>query len=666
MPKPLKPKAFDLKLTDVERDQLTDDLCREIDNAFSARALVIADGGLIDLADWFYEQGRSDPADRPFPGAADLTSYFITENVDALRARLMKAVFGVRPFCFVEGWGPDAAKAPFVEEFHDWQVRKSELPLELARTIHGALIEDAYVLEVSEKIETRRITETIDAALEVNDAGGAMFADGKPVFKRDADGELVPAKEGEPAATVERVYTKTKRLGPQYDAISMKDFVFLPGHAKGRKNVWGYAYRCFQRVPELQEKADDGIYDKDAVKLLGDSSDRSEAALPVTVSDAGRQEGPSVEKELFQVSLKRDLDGDGREEWYLATVSLKFRTMLRLKLDTFVQKVGRPRCVPFVLFPRRNSVYGYSYAYDKLLTLAEEHTALRNMKADRSALATNSPIQQVQGGLWDPDAQPIGIGRIITVRDQNELIPMTFPDVPNSVVEQEHSLHNAKERVGGLSDASVIGVTSAERRTATEQRIVASGSGVRVDEVIGHVHAAIADVMLLTHAIWQETLKADPKGIDAPQSVAQSLASRGAELTDGKFTAAQLSGDFQFEPYGSDETADPQKQRDDFNGGLQALAGLAKVFPGLLPVLQSPVAAKAILEQWLRKYNVKDRQPFLGAMNQAPPMPPSVGPGMSPGPAGPPAGAPGEASGMPPELMALLSQMGGPAAPGIQ
>ena len=173
--RPSKPKAFDLTLSTAERETLAADLAREIEDALNSRSAVIADGGLIDLYDWFYEQGRSNPEDRPFPGAADLTSYFITENVDALRSRLMKAIFGVRPFCFVEGWGRDAERAPFVEEFHDWQSRKSGLKEALARTVHGALIEDGYILEVSEKIETRRIVETIEAKLD-------LTPDGQPIF----------------------------------------------------------------------------------------------------------------------------------------------------------------------------------------------------------------------------------------------------------------------------------------------------------------------------------------------------------------------------------------------------------------------------------------------------------------------------------------------------
>ncbi len=661
-PKKLSP--FDVDMTASERTQLGGDLTRDIEDAFNARSTVIGDGGLIDLADWFYEQGRSAPEDRPFPGAADLTSYFITENVDAFRARLMKAVFGVRPFCFVEGWGQDAKKAPFVEEFHDWQARKGDLKSELAKTIHGALIEDGYILEVSERVETRKITETLDVALELHpETNGPIFeADAKgtprPKLKLDPTGEPVIAQPGEPAASVQRTHTKTKRLGPQYDPISMKDFVFLPGHAKTQRQVWGYAYRFWARVPELQEKAEDGIYDADAVTKMGDSSDRETSTAPAPVDGIASQYGPAVEKELFQVSLKRDLDGDGREEWYVATISLKNRELLRLKLDTFAQKVGRPRCVPFVFFPRRDSVYGYSYAFTKLLTLAEEHTAVRNMKADRSALATNKPIMQMQGGLWDPDAQPIGVGRIITVRDQHELMEMQVTDVPASIVQTEQALHMAKERVGGLSD-SAVGVLSGERRTLGENKLVAGGSAVRVDEVLGYLHAAIADVMLLSNAIWVETLKAEGKGIDAPSRVLDSLKTRGSELQDGKFTADQLSGEFQFEPYGSDDTADPQMRRQNFDGFCIAITKLAGQLPGVQTMLQNPEVNKAIVEQLLRSYDVRDRQPFIGAIN-APPPPPS-GPGgpapMGGAPGAPPAGAP---AGLPPELASLIAAAGAP------
>lgn len=665
MAKSKKPSPFDVKMTQSEREQFAADLCIDVQGALDARAAMIADGGLIDLYDWYYEQGRSAPKDRPFPGAADLTSYFITENVSALRARLMKAVFGVKPFCFVEGWGPDAAKAPFVETFHDWQVRKSGLKLELYKTILGALIEDAYVLEVSEKIETRRITETIDAALDVS-TGGPVFEAGQPKIQLDEYGDPVPAKDGEAAAKVQRTRTQTKRLGPQYDPISMKDFVFLPGHVKSEKLTWGHAYRIWARLPDLDEQVKDGIYDADAVKTIGTQSDREMTAPPTNTSEIAPQYHDAREKELFQVSLKRDLDGDGREEWYVATISLLHRQVLRLKLDTFAMRVGKSRCVPFILYPRRDSVYGYSYA-GMLETLAEEHTSLRNMKADRQNLATNAPMTRLRNALWDPDTQPIGVGRVIDVNEHNEIKQMVIPDVPNSVVQSEQFLHQSKERVGGLSD-NFVGLLSSQDRTLGENRLAAGGSAVRVDEVVGHLHAAIATVMELSHAIWQDALEADPRGIAAPAGIADALKAQGMELQNGRFTAAQLKGDFAFEPYGSDATANPDRRKSDFNSGIEALANLAKVVPGLQVIFQNRDAAKAILEEWLRVYDVRDRQPFMGAFMAPPPppttgaptqigQPPAAGPPGAPPPGPPSAAGPDGANPMQ-AIMALMAHHG--------
>ncbi len=672
MPRPPKPKPFDIRFTDAQRTKLASELCQDIQHAFDARESVIGDGGLIDLADFFYEQGRSDPKDRPFVGAADLTSYFIYEKVSAFRARLMKAVFGVRPFCFVEGWGEDAKKAPYVEEFHDWQVRKGDLPLELYKTILGALLEDCYILEVSERIETRRIVEEIQVALQLHpETQGPILEDGQPKLQTDASGDFVPARDGQPSATIKRDYVKTKRLGPQYDAISMKDFVFLPGHAKNQKQVYGYASRTFARVPELQEKATDGIYDQAAVDLIGEYRDREAGTIPPVVDTVASQDHAAIiEVELLQVALKRDLDEDGREEWYLLTVHLPTRTILRCKLDTFVMKVGIPRCVPFVLYPRRNSVYGYSLAYDALMTLAEEHTSLRNMKADRGALVTQAPMKVLQGALYDPEAQPIGVGRAVYVREMYEIQPMVYPDVPISAVQQTVEQIQAVERVSGLGD-NAVGVQSQEARTLGEQRLVAGGTAVRVDEVMGHLHWAISQVMLLSNAIWVDTLETDGKGLDAPSRVAATLEARGLDFEHGKFTAAMLTGNFQFEPFGSDAAADPQRLRGDFNAGLEALANLAKAVPSLAPVLMDKEVGKTILEQFMRVYNWRDRQPLLKAFTNQPAMPVTATPTGGPAPMGAPNGgapAPGGSPGIPPALLAMLQGAGSwPAGgPGVR
>lgn len=648
-------EAYDVDLTPAQLDQLGDELSTELDDALSARSSIIDEGGIIDYLDWYYEQGRSAPQDRPFPGAADLQSYFITENVDTMQAQLARAVMGVKPFCFVEGTGDSVQKAPFVEAFIDWKIPKTTLPEELDRALQGALIEDCYILEVRERIETRRMVEKMDVAIEQAPEGGAIFGtDLKPKMRMDAQGEPVAALAGEPAVSVERTYTKTRHLGPGYEAISMKDFIFLPGHARNQEQVWGYAYRFWDRIPTITERGEDGIYDAEAIKKLGDNTDRDSEQAPKTVDTIASQQGPSVEKELFQVSLKRDLDGDGREEWYLATISRRHRVLLRLKLDKFVMKVGLPRCVPIVLFPRRNSVYGYSYAADKLLTLAEEHTSLRNMKADRGALATQKPFKVRQGALWNADTHPFGIGRTIPVRSMDEVEELEISDVPNGIVEQEHSLIQAKERVGMLSD-SAVGVLANEKRTLGENKMAATGSSTRVGVVVGRLHRALRHILVLTHAMFVEQLESDQKGMAAPQSIIDGLEGRGLTLPDGRFTAEQLKGDFNFEPYGSVEGADPNRRRELFNYSTQALGGIMGMFPVLASVAQSPDAAKAILEEWLRVNEVRDRQPFLNALAQAQAAMEQQAQMVAQQPPGPPQ----QGGQLPPELQQLLQQENG-------
>jgi hypothetical protein len=138
---------------------------------------------------------------------------------------------------------------------------------------------------------------------------------------------------------------------------------------------------------------------------------------------------------------------------------------------------------------------------------------------------------------------------------------------------------------------------------------------VRVDEVIGYLHLAIAEVLYVSHVIWQDTLNADPRGVRAPSSVVTRLKQGGTEF-GGTFTADDLTGEFAFEPYGSDDSADPDKRRQTFATFTQGLTNLAKAVPGLQPVLTNTEAAKAILDQLLRDYDIRDRKPFLDAFSQ--------------------------------------------------
>jgi hypothetical protein len=126
----LKSKAFDVSLSKEKRDDFALWLTEQINNAISARSVP-----LPEVEYWWtiYEQGRTrSNASMPWQDAADLTSYLGTEKVDALRARIMRTIM-VDPIWTVEGWGESSRKAPFVEDFHQWQAESEGLQAFLAR-----------------------------------------------------------------------------------------------------------------------------------------------------------------------------------------------------------------------------------------------------------------------------------------------------------------------------------------------------------------------------------------------------------------------------------------------------------------------------------------------------------------------------------------------------
>jgi hypothetical protein len=365
---------------------------------------------------------------------------------------------------------------------------------------------------------------------------------------------------------------------------------------------------------------------------------------------------------LWEGLVLYDCDEDGLEEWYLVTVHVPTRTLLRLKHDD----LGIPRYMDFCPFPRTDSLYGYSYAGAKLLTLNEEHTALRNMIADRSALATNPPLMRAAGSLWNPQEQPFGTATVIDVRNPNEITPLVIPDVPTSAIQREQSIIAAAERVSGQNDIAT-GATPTEDRTLGEIRIQSESSFVRVEEPVKLCQETMEDLWLVRNEIWIRTLEAQPEGIEPPERIMRSIETRQLELPNGRFTAEQLRGNLRGKPKGSVETADKGRMRADFNASLSALAGMAKMNPLFAMLLQHPTVGRSLLEQWARLYNVSDRYAFMQAaqeivtqmQQQAAQQQAMVG-GMPPQGALPPGPGGDVVSQLPPQLQALLTQGGAP------
>ena len=645
-------KPFELSLSKDQRDDLALELTRALDDALSVRSVTEQD---IEYFHTLYEQGRTRGRNRPWADAADLTSYLGTQYVDVLRSQIVRTIM-LDPVFVVEGYGEAETKAPFVEEFHSWQLEAEGFQQVLSRGIHLSLIEPRGVIEIYEDTLKRPVRKVINAQVQTA-PDGTVLVDEKlePLLAMGPDGKYVEVfDELTPSAKVEIDSLETVCIGPRARTLAYRDYLQLPGHARDMSEVWGHAKRFYRRVDELQERAKAGLYDKQAVEDLGTEDERnSESSLagePLAV--APKDETAHAEKELWEVLILKNLDGKGLR-WYVATLHKDKSVLLRVQYDD----LGRSRFFSLVPFPRPNRTEGYSYIGHKLITVIEEHTAWRNMLADRAAMQLQAPIMRMQGALWNPDTEPIGPKAIIPFRNPNEVSVLQIPDATGPAVERIRDAERAGERLSGINDASA-GVQSEDKRTLGEVQLITEQSQGRSTEAVKNLQETLEEMFQVRHLLWKRALAEMPEGMEAPPSVMQSLEARGINITaampNKRFLASMLEGTFRGKPRGSVEDADLNRKSQDFNQAIIALANMANINPAVLAVLQTPQAAKAMIEAVIRYYRIEDKQAFLGsaasqamqqvAMQQAMSRlmgagGPPAGPGQPP-PAGPPAGGP--------------------------
>ena len=194
-------------------------------------------GGDLDYWQWLYEQGRRHPSQLPWPGAADLSTFLITEKVDALRARFVKTIF-VDPVWIVEGWGPSADKAPAVEEFHQWKLEEERLQGILGKVFHQSLIEGTGVLEVTERVEPRVSRKTVNAKVVTAEDGSMVLGpDGKPTPLYGEDGRMQPSED--PERTLGGISAARTGRHPSRPVVSARELARFSHPARPRRGHEG-------------------------------------------------------------------------------------------------------------------------------------------------------------------------------------------------------------------------------------------------------------------------------------------------------------------------------------------------------------------------------------------------------------------------------------------
>lgn len=609
-----KPKTgrdpFEVRLSEADTHDLALRLRREILYAEQARHSIVGDNSDLDKFHEMYEGGNpSLTKNSPWEGAANLSSPLITEKVDTLRSKLSSTVF-VDPIWIVEGFGDDAQRAPFIEAYHQWKAEQEKLQQICNRAFHNSLIEGTGVIEVTDRTVIRKQRMRVRAQVMADPMGRVILGpEGEIQPIRDPDGNLIPADDPMMPSGVFLVDEAVRQTaGPSYRVLGLQDFFLLPGHAAEKSDLWGYAKRVYRRLPDLERAQKDGFYRH--VDQLTKAGDREPTEREQRAGqDIAPQYDKTAEKEIWEVTFLDDLDKDGFEEWYVATLSIRHDVLLRLQYQDY----NSPNYVLFVPFPRSDSVYGYSFAWQKLGTLYQEHTAIRNMIMDRSNLVTNAPFLVTAGSPWNSSRVPFGPRQKIPVRDINEVQQLKINDVPASLIERERAVLSFAERVSGLNDVS-MGVNPQQDRTFSEVRLVTQQSFVRIDEAVRNMQEGMEDLFDVRHMIYVHRLEGEPEKM--PSALMKSMQERGFEVDGDVITPELLDGDFHGKPRGSVENADIDRMRADFVALMTAITQMVQAIPPLGFHFSQPKVVRSFLLQMARTYRWFDPKGLLEGLDQ--------------------------------------------------
>jgi hypothetical protein len=645
---------YRVKLSADDERALTVRLVEEVRAGKRARALLMDDGGEIDFYYSLYEQRSQKGISRDTHryGEADLTSPIITENVDTLVSRFVASVFKLEPLWIVEGIGDSAKKSPVVEQFMQWRQEEMRLQQVAKRGAQSSFVETGSIIEVCEDAEeTQRVAVITANVLRAPDGSLVLDAKtGKPLPELDEEGVPVEAPpEAVDTVEVKRTYTDYRRRGAYPRCLSMKDFLFLPSHARDTREVWGHAARFWMRMDELTRGEEAGKY-RNLDQLGGDTQER--------------QQTPEMDRAGVSVETVYGFDNAEKELWRLQVwcdigKGLSFYTVILSEIHDVILSIEQDwlqsyRTVYLNPYPCSYSVYGYSMAGTKLLTTAEEHTAWRNMNADRETLGANAPMKRRKGTEWDPRLQPFGAGRVIDLTNMDDVQPMEFKPTTPQAMQREQQCPVDAQRIIGINDLG-LGQNTSESRTLGENRIVTTQSFVRTDDPISNLQEAFEEVGALIHAIEVQTLKDMEGGIEAPARITSQLTRYGDTSFKGTFTADMISGQFRFKPRGSSDQADPQRRQQAMVNGVNTLLLWAKANPALAQRLSGPEFADVILQWYVSEFKPRDVEAFLKPTEMPPPPMPMGPPPQGQGPGAPQFGGQDVLSG-------LLQQLDGQGA----
>lgn len=454
------------------------------------------------LADWdeFFENH----IEGPFEGSSQLHLPITFTHCKAMHARLMQALFGVQPPFNTKARSSDEVeRAPLVDSLmaytlSDWSNNYQGVKDVISDWVWEFVTVGTAVLKIR---WDRKYTSYIDV-------------------ESTTQTELTPTI-GIVRQTEAKEVVKTDKIfdGPCLEMVFPEDIVIIGG--KGNLNeADAVIHRQFLNSDSLHSLADQGIFDKEAVKEVIQSGGSSKSGQDISGLKQDRSENTGIssvdsaveheEWEILEAYVRLDANEDGLDEDLIVWIHPKTGTVLR---STYLHRVDKSGKRPFfkVDFHRRpGEMYGRGLV-EIMHPLSVEQDAIHNQLID-SGTIKNMPFGFYRASSsLDPQVIPLAPGNLYPVDDPQRDI--SFPNVNGGTGfygEVLALLQDQQNRVTGLSDLN-FGLLTAQgaARTATGARALIGESNANLDVHLQNLARGWKDALNYLFSLIQQRI---PRG----------------------------------------------------------------------------------------------------------------------------------------------------------
>lgn len=417
-------------------------------------------------------QGLKEQKNSPYPGCANTAIPKTRSLTDALTVRIIDAVFGQIKVWIVKPNKPEFADlAPQLEDGLDWWQKNI---VKFRKKVFSPLLQSIKTGTGIVKVDYTKKKRVVYRYANEDETGPDVY--------RTKGGQKV-------VKSVQSAYD-----GPDVMPISREDFV-ISSEATDIQNAFLVGFRTYLRKPELELKAQTGVYDEN---ILGNITGPDE--LDATKLDRADGQGKAIKSdekglyEVWELWLRYDVDEDGEEDDIVVCFHKNSKTLLRAIYNPLF--MGFRPFVGLVFYPSEYAFDGMGVC-QVLEKPQVELDMIHNMRIDRLE-QINAPMYLASRAAgFDEADNPFNIApgfvRYVDGDLDKSIRELTFHDQYPSTYQEEAILTAYMGEAVGVTP-TVLGQSVTERPVARDTMALIQEANKKFKFGIDNIRYGFAEI----------------------------------------------------------------------------------------------------------------------------------------------------------------------------